>query len=77
MKNIKTFNNYSINENYIMGIPELAEMASRQNFDKNDIQEMLNIKFKHLGDRGVIDLFKNMTGLDIEVVVKGKYQFKY
>jgi hypothetical protein len=61
----------------VMGIPELAEMASRLGVDHSAILSILQDQFRKRGDEGIVEMFKEMTGVAIETIRHGKYVFSY
>lgn len=64
----------------IMSIKDLSEMVGRMGFDHLGIQvifEILLDGYRRDGDDGVMDLFKEMTGVDIVPISRGKYIFNY
>lgn len=76
MKNIKTFENF-LNESKVMNIIELSKMVSRLGVNSASILKVLQEEYKKCGDQCVIDIFKEMTGLDLESLSRGRYVFKY
>lgn len=76
MKNIKTFE-FFLNENKVMNIIELSKMVSRLGINSASILKVLQEEYRRGGDAGVIEMFKEMTGLDIESLSRGRYVFKY
>lgn len=61
----------------VLGIAELAEMASRTGYDEHILLDILQDAFKKGGDREVIKMFREMTDLDLEVIRHGKYVISY
>lgn len=61
----------------IMGIRELAEIASRLGVDHDVILSMLQDEFRKNGDAGVEEMFRGITGVQIKTMSHGKYTFKY
>lgn len=64
----------------IMSIKDLSEMVGRMGFDHLGIKAIFEIlldAYRRNGDDGVIDMFKEMTGIDIEAISRGKYIFVY
>ena len=64
----------------IMSIKDLSEMVGRLGFDSRGIQvifEILLDSYRRDGDDGVMDTFKQMTGVDIVPISRGKYIFNY
>jgi hypothetical protein len=64
----------------IMSIRDLSEMVGRMGFDRFGIEAIFGILidgYRRDGDDGVIDLFKQMTGVDITPISRGKYIFVY
>lgn len=65
-------------EGRIYGIPELAQIMGRLEFDKEQqghLASMLRNAFRRNGDQGVVDLYGEMSGVEIEAISKGKYVF--
>ena len=75
MKTYLEFINEEFQQN-IIGIPELAKIASKSGNDKSILLKMLISTFKKGGDQNVIDMFKEMTDLNLETIRKGKYYIK-
>ena len=61
----------------LMGIKDLAEMASRLGLDYNDVLEFIQNEYNNGGDEAVKKIFKGMTSVDIDNIGRGKYVFKY
>lgn len=64
----------------IMSIRDLSEMVRRMGFDDMGTQvifEILLDGYRRDGDDGVMDLFKQMTDVDIVPISRGKYIFNY
>ena len=76
MKNVKTFEDYS-RPNQIMNIVELSKIAARTEVDEDFILQVLQNAFRNKGDDGVIEMFHDITKLNIESITHGKYIFKY
>ena len=74
MKNIKNKTEF-LNE-IILNIIELANMTNRMGLDNESVLIMLRNEFKSRGDEGVIDMYKGITGVNIEALGKGRYVFK-
>ena len=74
MKNIKNIKEF-LNEN-VMNIIELANMTNRMGLNNNVVLKKLQDEFKLNGDKGVIKTYKEITGVNIEPLGKGKYIFK-
>jgi len=75
---IKKFEDYSININKsVMNINDLSEMTSRLGVEKEDMIELIQRAFRNDGDNGVIEIFKEITGIEIEALSRGRYVFKY
>jgi len=74
MKNIK--NKKEFLTEHIMNIIELANMTNRMGLENDTILKMLRDEFKNKGDEGVIDMYKGITGVNIEALGKGRYIFK-
>ena len=74
MKNIKSKTQF-LNES-VMNIIELANMTNRMGLDNEAVLTMLRNEFKSNGDEGVIDMYKSITGVNIEALGKGRYIFK-
>lgn len=73
---IKTYDQYLLNEN-VMSIKDLSDMSARLGVDHEGITELIQRAFRNNGDEGVIEVFKEITGLDIEALSRGRYVFKY
>lgn len=69
------FKEFSLNEN-IMNIIELANLTNKMDLDNEVILIMLRNEFKARGDEGVIKMYKEITGVNIEALGKGRYVFK-
>jgi len=76
MKNLKTFENYS-RPYQIMNIIDLSKMANRTEQDEEFVLYALQNAFRNKGDDGVIEMFYDITKLNIEAISHGKYIFKY
>ena len=74
MKNIKDKKQF-LNEN-VMNIIELSNMTNRMGLDNTVILKMLKNEFILNGDAGVIKMYKDMTGVNIEALGDGRYIFK-
>lgn len=74
MKNIKDKKQF-LNEN-VMNIIELSNMTNRMGLDNTVILKMLKNELKLNGDAGVIKMYKDMTGVNIEALGEGRYIFK-
>lgn len=62
----------------IYTIPQLAELLERYNYDEagiEAIQEMLMDEYRKKGDQGVVDMYANITGVEIEALRNGRYVF--
>jgi hypothetical protein len=81
MKNIKSYDDFlneSLNESKIYNIVELFDFFNRMGYDYESVKilsKLLVKEFKRFGDKGVIELFKEITGHDIDSISKGKYVF--
>lgn len=81
MKNIKSYNeflNESLNESKIYNIVDLSDFFSRMGYDDESVKilsKLLIKEFKRIGDKGVINRFKEITDQDIYAISKGKYVF--
>jgi hypothetical protein len=76
MKHLKPFNESLITES-VMNIIDLSKIISRMGMDEDIILEILQKAFQKNGDEGIINIYKGMTGTDIEPLSKGRYVFKY
>ena len=76
MKNVKTFENYS-RPHQIMNIVNLSKIATRTEVNEEFILKALQNAFRNKGDDGVIEMFHDITKLNIESITHGKYIFKY
>jgi hypothetical protein len=74
MKNIKDKKQF-LNEN-VMNIIELSNMTNRMGLDNTVILKMLKNELILNGDAGVIKMYKDMTGVNIEALGDGRYIFK-
>ena len=74
MKNIKSKNQF-INET-VINIIELANLTNRMGLENDVILKLLQDEFKQRGDEGIIDIYKQITGVNIEALGKGRYIFK-
>ena len=74
MKNIKNKKEF-LNE-HGMNIIELSNMTNRMGLDNNAILKILQDEFKNNGDEGLIKAYKEITGVNIEALDKGRYIFK-
>jgi len=65
----------------LLGIPELAEYLSRVDPEKvipEEMQGMLQQEYTEGGDEAVRKFFYEMTkGIDLNILGRGKYAFKY
>ncbi len=81
MKNIKSFNeflNESLNESKIYNIVDLSDFFNRMGYDSESVKilsKLLTREFKRDGDKGVIEIFKEITGQDIYAISRGRYVF--
>lgn len=67
-----------LNEQDIYTIPDLIKMLERKGFDSESqkyLQELLFDAYREDGDMGVINKYKEMTGVDIQAISRGKYSF--
>ena len=65
-------------EERICGIPELAQIMGRVGFEKEQqgyLVNMLRNAFRRYGDQGVIDMYAEMSGVEIQAISKGRYVF--
>jgi hypothetical protein len=61
----------------IMYITDLARVAAKtKELEESIVKEILSNAFRRSGNQGVIDLFKGITGVDIEDLGNGRYVFK-
>ena len=61
----------------MMNITDLARVSANMcELDEDIVREILHNAFRRSGDQGVIELFKGITGVDIEDLGKGRYIFK-
>lgn len=63
----------------ILRLKNLAELVSRLDPDNLDIKTLLDIfidVYRDEGDKGVINLFKSATDLDLEDMGHGRYMLK-
>ena len=63
----------------IFTITDLAGIMKRMGFEQQSIDALFNIllqAFKSGGDNAVIDMYKRMTGVEIEAISRGRYMFK-
>jgi hypothetical protein len=60
----------------VMNIIELANMTDKMELNNNIILKMLQDEFKKNGDSGVIKIYKEITGVNIEALGDGNYIFK-
>lgn len=77
MKNIKSYLEF-LNESRIYNIVDLSDFFSHMGFDNESVKilnKLLVKEFNRLGDKGVIDAFKEITGQDINAIGKGRYVF--
>jgi len=76
-----TKSKYPINEfnnsTGVMGLQELADLASRLGFESEFILPLLQKSFKFQGDESVVKTFKRITNLEITPIIKGKYIISY
>jgi hypothetical protein len=72
---------YPINElnhsTNVMGLQELADLASRIGYESEFILPLLQQAFKFEGDESVISTYKKITNLEITPIIKGKYIISY
>jgi len=59
----------------IYNLQELAELMGNMGVDANIALKMLSDKFRNAGDAGVMKMYKEMSGIEIFQVSKGKYCF--
>lgn len=69
------FKEFSLNEN-IMNIIELSNLTTLIGLEADAILEMLRRAYKAEGDEGVIDMYKEITGIKLESIGKGRYIVK-
>ena len=74
MKNIKSKKEF-LNET-IMNIIELSNLSTTLGLEADVILKMLQDEFRNNGDEGVIKTYKEITGVPIEALGKGRYIFK-
>jgi hypothetical protein len=60
-----------------MNIIDISKIISRLGMDEDIVLEWLQQAFRRNGDQGVIDVYKGMTGIEIEALSKGRYVFKH
>ena len=57
----------------IMSIIDLSHVVSRLGMDQDVILVLLHRAYRHSGDEGVVEMFKEMTGLTISAIRRGRY----
>lgn len=78
MKTILNFKSYneSIANTRLLTLKDLAEaIAINCGWDEETVYYMIMNAFRNQGDDGVMDLFKEATGVSIEPVIKGRYHY--
>lgn len=78
LADINTTNNEGIiNEGIeILSIRELAlNLSETMGGDAYSYFQMLSNAFKHSGDEGLVDMYKQITGITLEPMSRGKYRF--
>lgn len=61
----------------ILSLADVAELISRTGNDYNTLLEILQDEFRDKGDEGVQELFKEATGVELDVISTGKYVIKF
>lgn len=61
----------------LLGLPELAEYMSRVGYDVNIMKDLLDQEYKTGGDEAVRKAFLDATGINLTILGRGKYAFKY
>jgi len=57
-------------------ISDLARIASRQTtYPVEIIQDMLTTAYRQNGDEGVVKIFSEMVGVEIQALTRGRYVF--
>ena len=69
--------NESVINESTMNIIDISKVISRMGMDEDVVLEWLQQAFRKNGDQGVIDVYKGMTGIEIEALSKGRYVFKH
>ena len=65
-------------EQEVYTIPELAKLMGRLGHHEDSFQhleKMLSDAYRKNGDKGVIDLFAQMAGVEIQALRNGRYMF--
>lgn len=79
--NIKSIINEEVKrlfEQDVYTIPELSQLLTRQGHDKETIdilEKYLQDSYRKYGDKGVIQVYKEITGVEIQALRNGRYVF--
>lgn len=74
--NFESYINESIENSRLLDLGDLAEaIASNCGWDLYAVYDMVKKAFRNQGDQGVMDLFKEATGVSIEPIIKGRYHY--
>lgn len=74
--NFDSYINESIRNTKLLDLSDLAEaIATNCGWDVDIVYEMVRRAFRNQGDQGVMDLFKEATGISLEPIIKGRYHY--